>query len=261
MLYTLSGVARASFDKFPMPRNVAVFAPTFGGVGVLRSDDILADHRYGKNAPHLGMPKGHLPVRSYLAVPVASRSGEILGGVFFGHPETGRFLPRHERLMLAVAAHAAIAIDNARLFKTAEYELEERRTAEARLKDLNDTLEERIATATAERAQVEERLRQSQKMEAVGQLTGGLAHDFNNLLTGVTGSLERMQTRIAQGRINDVDRYVNAAQGAAKRAAALTHRLLAFSRRQTLAPRPTDVNRLVKGMEELIRRTVGRQST
>ncbi len=257
MLYTLSGVDRAEFDKFPMPRNTAVFAPTFGGEGVIRSDDILADGRYGRNAPHRGMPDGHLPVRSYLAVPVASRSGEILGGLFFGHPGTGRFLPRHERLMVAVAAQAAIAIDNARLFKTAQYELEERRDAEARLKDLNDTLEERIATATAERAQVEEALRQSQKMEAVGQLTGGLAHDFNNLLTGVTGSLELLQTRIAQGRIKDVDRYVNAAQGAAKRAAALTHRLLAFSRRQTLDPKPTDVNRLARGMEELIRRTVG----
>lgn len=109
----------------------------------------------------------------------------------------------------------------------------------------------------AELTKAQEALRQSQKMEAVGQLTGGLAHDFNNLLTGVTGSLELMQTRIVQGRINDVDRYVNAAQGAAKRAAALTHRLLAFSRRQTLDPRPTSVNRLVSGMEDLIRRTVG----
>ncbi len=103
----------------------------------------------------------------------------------------------------------------------------------------------------------EERLRQSQRMEAVGQLTGGLAHDFNNLLTGITGSLELMQTRVAQGRLVDVDRYVRAAQGAARRAAALTHRLLAFSRRQTLDPKPTNVNRLICGMEELIRRTVG----
>nr|WP_207625319.1 MULTISPECIES: PAS domain S-box protein [unclassified Methylobacterium] len=106
-------------------------------------------------------------------------------------------------------------------------------------------------------AEAEEALRQSQKMEAVGQLTGGLAHDFNNLLAGISGSLELMQTRIAQGRLKDVDRYMGAAQGAAKRAAALTHRLLAFSRRQTLDPRPTDVNRLVMGMEDLIRRTVG----
>ena len=113
----------------------------------------------------------------------------------------------------------------------------------------------------AELAKAQDALRQSQKMEAVGQLTGGLAHDFNNLLTGVTGSLELIQTRIAQGRINDVDRYVNAAQGAAKRAAALTHRLLAFSRRQTLDPKPTDVNRLIKGMEDLIQRTVGPEIT
>ena len=103
----------------------------------------------------------------------------------------------------------------------------------------------------------EEALRQSQKMEAVGQLTGGIAHDFNNLLTGITGSLELLGIRIAQGRLNDVERYSIAAQGAAKRAAALTHRLLAFSRRQTLDPKPTDVNRLVSGMEDLVRRTVG----
>ena len=103
----------------------------------------------------------------------------------------------------------------------------------------------------------EEALRQSQKMEAVGQLTGGIAHDFNNLLTGISGSLEMLSTRIAQGRLADVERYTTAAQGAAKRAAALTHRLLAFSRRQTLDPQPTDVNRLVAGMQDLIQRTVG----
>ena len=104
---------------------------------------------------------------------------------------------------------------------------------------------------------IQEQLRQSQKMEAVGQLTGGLAHDFNNLLAGVSGSLEMMQIRLKQGRIPDVERYVAAAQGAASRAAALTHRLLAFSRRQTLDPKTTDVNRLVGGMEDLVRRTVG----
>ncbi|MBP2492576.1 MULTISPECIES: PAS domain S-box protein [Methylobacterium] len=106
-------------------------------------------------------------------------------------------------------------------------------------------------------ARTEEALRQSQKMEAVGQLTGGLAHDFNNLLAGISGSLELMQTRMSQGRLTDIDRYMTAAQGASKRAAALTHRLLAFSRRQTLDPKPTDVNALVNGMEDLIRRTVG----
>ena len=119
----------------------------------------------------------------------------------------------------------------------------------------------RDVTLDYERAEAlkvaEASLRQAQKMEAVGQLTGGLAHDFNNLLAGISGSLELTQVRLAQGRFNDVDRYMAAAQGAARRAAALTHRLLAFSRRQTLDPKPTDVNRLVFGMEELIRRTIG----
>ncbi len=100
-------------------------------------------------------------------------------------------------------------------------------------------------------------LRQSQKMEAVGQLTGGLAHDFNNLLAGMSGSLELMQSRLQQGRFQDVERYMAVAQGAARRAAALTHRLLAFSRRQTLDPKPTDVNALAQGMQDLIQRTVG----
>ena len=119
----------------------------------------------------------------------------------------------------------------------------------------------RDVTAERERAEAlartEAALRQAQKMEAVGQLTGGLAHDFNNMLAGIAGSLEMMQTRVLQGRTGELDRYIAAAQGAAKRAAALTHRLLAFSRRQTLDPKPTDVNRLVAGMEELVRRTVG----
>ncbi len=110
-------------------------------------------------------------------------------------------------------------------------------------------------------ARLEEQLRQSQKMEAVGQLTGGLAHDFNNLLTGIAGSLDLLSKRVAQGRINDLERYIIAALGAAKRAAALTHRLLAFSRRQTLDPKPTDVHKLVIGMAELIRRTVGPEIT
>lgn len=134
-----------------------------------------------------------------------------------------------------------------------------RKRAEKAIQQINETLAARVAAAIAERDHAEDALRQSQKMEAVGQLTGGIAHDFNNLLTGITGSLELMQARIRQGRVSEIDRYIAAAQGASKRAAALTHRLLAFSRRQTLDPKPTDVNRLVIGMEELIRRTVGPQ--
>lgn len=133
----------------------------------------------------------------------------------------------------------------------------ERDRATAALRALNDTLELRVAERTAELIHAEEKLRQSQKMEAVGQLTGGLAHDFNNLLAGISGALDLMGMRIAQGRLNDIDKYMLAAQSAAKRAAALTHRLLAFSRRQTLDPRPLDVNLLVEGVTELIQRTVG----
>ncbi len=110
-----------------------------------------------------------------------------------------------------------------------------------------------------EQRQAEDALRQSQKMEAIGQLTGGIAHDFNNLLAAITGSLELMQSRIARGRVNELHRYIEAAQAASKRAAALTHRLLAFSRRQTLSPAPTDLNALVKSMEDLIRSTIGPQ--
>jgi hypothetical protein len=116
-LYTLSGVPREAFSRFPMPRNTAVFAPTFDGDGTVRSDDITADPRFGHNAPYHGMPEGHLPVRSYLAVPVVSpTSGDVLGGFFFGHPGTGRFTERHEYLAEGIAGYAAIAMDNARLY-------------------------------------------------------------------------------------------------------------------------------------------------
>ncbi|MGN6282381.1 PAS domain S-box protein [Frateuria sp.] len=148
---------------------------------------------------------------------------------------------------------------------------EQLRQSETALRHLNETLEAQVDARTAElrqavealhaeavdRVQVEEALRQAQKMEAVGQLTGGLAHDFNNLLTGIVGSLDLLHRRTAQGRYNDLDRYIAAARGAADRASALTHRLLAFSRRQTLDPRPTDLNALVQGMVELLRRTIG----
>ncbi len=132
-----------------------------------------------------------------------------------------------------------------------------RRQAEQDVRALTASLEQQVADRTRQLTEAEEALRQSQKMEAVGQLTGGLAHDFNNLLAGITGSLDLLQTRLNQGRTAEAERYVTAAQGAARRAASLTHRLLAFSRRQTLDPKPVDVNRLVADLEELIRRTVG----
>lgn len=134
MLYTLSGVPREAFSKFPMPRNTALFSATFTGAGVVRLDDVTADPRFGKSAPHYGMPKGHLPVRSYLAVPVVSRSGQVLGGMFFGHPEIGVFTKEHEDLATGIAGWAAVAIDNGRLYQESRKALDEAQTAN-RLKD------------------------------------------------------------------------------------------------------------------------------
>ena len=258
MLYALSGVSREHFDKFPMPRNTAVFGPTFKGTGVVRSADIRQDPRYGKNAPYYGMPKGHLPVRSYLAASVTSRSGEVIGGLFFGHEQPGKFLDEHEELVTGIAGQAAMAIDNARLFQSAEREVAERRRAEEALLALNNTLEQRVAEEVHARSKVEEQLRQIQKMEAVGQLTGGIAHDFNNMLAVVMGGLSLLQRRLARGE-TDVERFVQGAMDAAQRAATLTQRLLAFSRQQALSPEPLVVNTLVGAMSELLTRTLGEQ--
>ncbi|HYB95410.1 MAG TPA: ATP-binding protein [Vicinamibacterales bacterium] len=119
MLYTLSGVAREHFSRFPMPRATALFGPTFRGEGVVRIDDVREDPRFAQNPPYHGMPPGHLPVVSYLAVPVVSRSNEVLGGLFFGHRDRAVFTERVERIVVGLAGQAAIAIDNARLFESA----------------------------------------------------------------------------------------------------------------------------------------------
>jgi PAS domain S-box-containing protein len=134
---------------------------------------------------------------------------------------------------------------------------EARRKVSQSLADLNATLEQRVSERTAQLMIAEEALRQSAKMEAVGQLTGGIAHDFNNLLQGILGALDRIRKRIAEGRVADVDRFLDGALASANRAASLTHRLLAFSRRQPVDPRPIDVNDLIASVEELLRRSVG----
>jgi PAS domain S-box-containing protein len=143
MLYALSGVPREAFARFPMPRNTAVFEKTFKGEGTLRSDDITKDPRYGKSGPHHGMPPGHLPVRSYLAVPVVSRSGEVHGGLFFGHPETGVFTERAERLVQGIASQAAIAIDNARLYRSLQ-------DSEERFRNVVETQSEMVSRFRAD---------------------------------------------------------------------------------------------------------------
>jgi PAS domain S-box-containing protein len=134
----------------------------------------------------------------------------------------------------------------------------ERGEAEAALRALNATLEARVEARTLELQAAEAALRQAQKMEAIGQLTGGIAHDFNNLLQGITGSLDLVRKRIDQGRIGDLDRFIGGAMTSAGRAAALTHRLLAFARRQPLDPRPVEAAPLIASMEDLLRTTLGK---
>ncbi|WP_462384135.1 hybrid sensor histidine kinase/response regulator [Pseudomonas sp. Marseille-QA0892] len=137
-------------------------------------------------------------------------------------------------------------------------EISARRQAEtAALRELNETLEARVAAEVAARIRVEDTLHQAQKMEAVGQLTGGIAHDFNNLLTGIIGSLDLMQRHHCSGDFANDERYISAALTSAQRAAALTQRLLTFSRRQTLDLKPIDVNQLVASLEDLLNRTTG----
>ena len=172
-----------------------------------------------------------------------TEAGRVVALFYLGHPTPREWLPEELAFVREVSQRARMAVA--------------RRRAEQDLRALAGELESQVAARTQALMEAEAALRQSQKMEAVGQLTGGIAHDFNNLLTGISGSLELIRARIAQGRLPEVDRYLNAARGASNRAAALTHRLLAFSRQQALDPRPTSMNRLVAGLEELIRRTVG----
>jgi len=242
LLDTLSGAPIEAFATFPMPRNTAIFAPTFEGRAIIRSDDITKDPRYGQNPPYRGMPPGHLPVRSYLAVPVVTRQGNTIGGLFLGHSAPHIFTERSETRLVGLAAEAAVAIENAMLTQ--------------QLKVFNATLEQQVAERTQELLVNEEALRQAQKMEAVGQLTGGVAHDFNNLLQVIIGNLEIVR-RVQNADSPRLARATESAIAAAKRAAALTQRLLAFSRRQPLNPKPVDVNVLVAGMSDLLYRALG----
>jgi PAS domain S-box-containing protein len=383
-LYALSGTAQRAFAHLPMPRKTELLGATCEDAAVVRSNDILADPRYGQNPPFYGLLPGHLPVRSYLAVPVISRSAQVLGGLFFGHADPGVFTERTERIVLGIAAQAAVALDNARLFQQSRQEVAARAQAEQQLQLANATLEERVEQRTRQleesygklrdserhfrllvesvtdcaifmldpkglivqwnpgaerllgyhagevlgthvsrfhieeergpglrtriianaalrgkcedegwrvrkdgtrfwagivthairdelggligfaevnrdltaRRDAEERLRQSQKMEAIGQLTGGVAHDFNNLLTVISGNLETLQRRLADSELQSLQRPIDAALRASSRAAALTQKLLAYSRLQALRPAAVAVNTLIGGICELLRPTL-----
>ncbi len=178
-LYTLSGAPREAFEKFGQPRATPIFAPTFHGEGVIRLADVREDPRYGQMSPHHGMPPGHLPVCSYLAVPVISRSGETLGALFFGHSDRGVFTERAERLVVGVAAQAAIAIDNARLFEEA------RRAADERSRLLEA---ERAARAEVERVGLMK-----------DEFLATLSHELRTPLNAVLGWSDILRAKAPEG--------------------------------------------------------------
>ncbi|MEH3022571.1 MAG: ATP-binding protein [Pseudomonas oryzihabitans] len=195
-------------------------------------------------------------------VGVRPRIGDSFLEALHGHPELGeRVLPLWRRAFAGEEFSEIVSVPEGATPRHYELQFSVLRDTDGRALgayqfayDVTTRLEEQ------QRIQVmEEALRHSQKMEAVGQLTGGIAHDFNNLLTGVLGSLEMLELRLRQGRLEDLDRYTGTARSAAQRAAALTHRLLAFSRRQTLDPQPVDLEQLVVGLEDLIQRSIGPQ--
>ena len=187
VLNTLSGAPREAFAGFPMPRNTDVFAPAFRGEAVVRCDDVTQDPRYGKNPPHCGMPEGHLPLRSYLAAPVVARSGEVLGGIFFGHSVPGKFTAAHEPMVTGIAAQAAIAMDNARLFEQAAWAQTELRRSNEELRRANQDLEVFAYSASHD---LQEPLRsisisaQIIKRNWGGQLQSEAAMFLENILAG-----------------------------------------------------------------------------
>ena len=254
-LYTVAGVPRSAFDKFPMPRKTDVFAPTFEGTGVVRVDDITQDPRYGRNAPYHGMPRGHLPVRSHLAVPVKTPAGEVIGGLFYGHSAPGMFGEAAEASLVSLAGQAAVALDNARLFQSTRREIERRKQVEEELTLLNEQLEGRVAEAIAENAVAQVALQQAQKMETIGKLTGGVAHDFNNLLQVISGNLQLLARDVA-GNERAEKRVANALAGV-QRGSKLASQLLAFGRRQPLEPRVINIGKFIAGLEDMLRRALG----
>ena len=223
-LYTLSGAHKDAFATLGLPRNTPLFAPTFAGQGVVRLDDVRDDPRYGQLEPHRGMPSGHLPVTSYLAVPVISRSGAVLGALLFGHSQPGRFSAEHERLTKSLAATAALAVDNANLYG-------ETRRAEANQRRLNDELRETVHV--------------NELFVAV------LAHDLRSPLAAMLTAADLIQSREPAGVESRHEKALLRLTASGQRMARMIEQLLDFTRLRiggglTLEPSTTELTPLVQ---------------
>jgi len=207
--------------------------------------DVRDDPRTAAAAPALEARSA----RSFVNAPVVEQ-GRLVAVLYVNHAERRDWSDDDLALVREVAERTRTAVERARGALAL-------RESEARLREANESLEAKVRARTRELLEVEAKFRQAQKMEAIGQLTGGIAHDFNNLLGTMSTSLQVLDKRLQGGLVDGTERYIGMAQKSVRRAAALTQRLLAFSRQQTLDPRPTDVNRLIAGLEELIRRSVG----
>jgi PAS domain S-box-containing protein len=221
-LFTLAGATVADFEGVPLPRNTKLFADTYAGKSIVRSDDIRLDPRHGKNAPFDGFPTGHLPVVSYMAVPVVGRMGDVLGGLFFGSPEPGVFTDRAEKIAAGLAAQAAIAIENARLFKQVQQELEARERAEA----------------------------------AKEQLVDAMAHDLGGPLTVIRGQGQLLRRRLKRGEVSleRLESALVAIDQAVERAHMLISDLTDVARLE--ADRPLDLNRNVVDLTAIVETAV-----
>jgi PAS domain S-box-containing protein len=234
LLYTLSGAPREAFENFGMPRPTEVFGPTFRGEGIIRSDDITKDPRYGSMGPHFGMPKGHLPVVSYLAIPVVSRAGEIIGCLLFGHPEPDQFTEEHERLVVSFAAQAAVAIDNARLY--------------THVNQMNEDLEARVQERTAALSEANRNLRDAY-VEAE-RFSYAASHDLRAPLRAVIATSRMIQEDYEGELPKEVMRLLDRQAASAHRLAALIEDLLEYSRigRQEVVRQRLDITLIAEAV-------------